>query len=199
VAKQRRGEATVERALDAALAVHARDGFYGFTVHAVAAAGELSLGSLYHHFKSFDGLCAALYARCMADLLDRLVAALDGVADARTGVEALVAAYLRHARDRPDHARFIHASAETRHLQAGAERIAAVKAPRIGALRAWAAPHVAAGRIVDLPDALLEMLLIGPAAETTRRWLAGVPDLDLDAAIRLLPERTWHAVRGPVP
>ena len=42
--------------LDAALAVHAARGPEGFTIHAVVEESGRSLGSLYHHFGSFDGL-----------------------------------------------------------------------------------------------------------------------------------------------
>lgn len=60
---------------------------------------------------------------------------------------------------------------------------------------AWLAPHVHAGSIVDLPDPLIEMLLIGPVAELSRRWLAGA-DFDLVKAARVLPNRIWAALRA---
>ena len=195
-AKQRRGEETVARLLDAALEVHETAGRDGFTVQAVVAASGVSLGSLYHHFGSFDGLAAALYARCMGDLLDGIVAAVERARIARTGIRAVVTAYLRFVEDHPDRARFIHASAYASYLPAHAERIAETKAPRMARLAAWLTPHVAAGSIVDLPDPLLEMLLIGPVAELSRRWLAGATDLDLTKAARVLPDRIWASLAG---
>ena len=38
------------------------------------------------------------------------------------------------------------------------------------------------------------MLVIGPVAETSRRWLAGTPGIDLTQASRLLPERIWNSL-----
>ncbi|HEU5473485.1 MAG TPA: TetR/AcrR family transcriptional regulator [Actinophytocola sp.] len=192
--KQSRGEQTARRLLDAALEVHERTGPAGFTVPAVTAASGISLGSLYHHFGSFDGLAAALYQRCMAELLDAIVAALERSRTARTGVRAVVLAYLRFVEEHPAQARFIHASAHAGYLPAHAAAIAAAKAPRIERMLAWLAPHVRAGRIVDLPGPLIEMLLIGPVAELSRRWLAGAPDLDPRTAARLLPDRIWRSV-----
>jgi AcrR family transcriptional regulator len=194
--KQRRGEETARRLLDAALAVHDEAGADGFTVQAVVSASGVSLGSLYHHFGSFDGLAAALYARCMAGLLDGIVAALERARTPQGGVRAVVTAYLRFVADEPRQARFIHASAYAGYLPAHADAIAETKTPRMARMLAWLAPHVRAGSIVDLPAPLTEMLLIGPVAELSRRHLAGAADIDLAKAARVLPDRVWAALRG---
>jgi hypothetical protein len=61
-------------------------------------------------------------------------------------------------------------------------------------LRAFFAAHAAAGRIVHTPLALLEMLIIGPVAELTRRWLSDPSLIDLDLAQQLLPDRIVAAI-----
>jgi hypothetical protein len=58
------------------------------------------------------GLAAALYARCMAGLLDAVIAALSRVPSLRGGVGALIEAYLGFARERCAAMLFIHASAD---------------------------------------------------------------------------------------
>ncbi|WP_182907252.1 TetR/AcrR family transcriptional regulator [Microbispora sp. H13382] len=192
--RQRRGEETVRRLLDAALAVYTDDGPQGFTMRAVTARSGVSVGSLYHHFGSFDGLATALYSECMADLLDVLIAALEGVDDPRSGVHALVEAYLGFVRASPVKARFLHASPYLGHLE---QKTAAVaKEPRLDALVAWLRPHLASGAVADLPVSMIEMLLIGPVAEVARRWVAGEPGVDLDEAARLLPEPIWRSLSG---
>jgi len=190
--KQRRGEETKQRLLDGALAAHESS---DFTVQAVLAKSGVSLGSLYHHFGSFDGLAAALYARCMAELLDGIVAVLERARTARTGVYAVVTGYLSFVTEQPAKARFIHASAYAAYLPAHADMIEEAKRPRVARVAAWLAPHVAAGSIVDLPDPFTEMLLIGPVAEISRRWLSGAP-VDLAKAAKVLPARTWAALRA---
>lgn len=191
--RQRRGEETRQRLLGAALEAHESG---DFTVQSVLARSGVSLGSLYHHFGSFDGLAAALYAQCMADLLDHIVEALERARTARTGVQAVVTAYLSFVTAEASKARFIHASAYARYLPAHASLIARTKAPRMVRMAAWLAPHTAAGTVVDLPDPLTEMLLIGPVAELSRRWLNN-PDIDLAKAAKLLPSRIWSALRAP--
>lgn len=191
--KQRRGEETKQRLLAAALKAHESG---DFTVQSVLTESGVSLGSLYHHFNSFDGLAASLYAQCMAELLDHIVEALERARTAHTGVQAVVTAYLTFVEDESPKARFIHASAYATYLPTHATMIAATKAPRMARMAAWLAPHVSAGTIVDLPDPLTEMLLIGPVAELSRRWLNGA-DTDLTKAAKLLPPRIWSALRTP--
>ncbi len=192
--KQRRGEQTADRLPAAALEVYADRGPEGFTMSAVIAESAVSNGSFYHHFGDLDGLAAALYTRCMTELLDALAAALQDAPTARDGLRALVVAYLRFTQEHRAAAHFIHASSYASFLPAHAGAIAAAKAPKIEAILAWLRPHVQAGRVVDLPGPLTEMLVIGPVAETSRRWLAGTPGIDLTQASRLLPERIWNSL-----
>lgn len=194
--KQKRGESTSARLLDGALRVHVR-GHDAFTVHAVVAESGISLGSLYHHFGSFDGLAAALYTRCMERLLDAIVSALSGKRAARSGIEAVVGAYLGFTQSRADEARFIHAAAYATFLPAHAASVNASKAPRIAAIAAWFRPRIAAGEIVPIDEALLEMMLIGAAAETSRRWLSGQPGIDLAEATRVLPRLVARSLLVP--
>lgn len=187
---------TRTRLLEAALAVFERHGFDGYTVHAVVAESSISLGSLYHHFGSMDGLSAALYSRCMGSLLDAIGASLDGVSTPRSVVSAIVREYLAFTSRERTAAKFIHASPSERFLPAHAASIAAEKAPRLERIASALRPHVVSGAIVDLPEPLLEMLIIGPVAEIARRWLAGAPGIDLDEAARVVPERIWRSVRA---
>lgn len=192
-----RARDTRGRLLDAALTVfeqHRSTG--GYTVHAVVAESGISLGSLYHHFGSMDGLSAALYSRSMAALLDTIGDAVEASSSPRAAIFSIVRAYLAFTERESSMARFIHAAPSERFLPAHAAAIAADKAPRleriVGALR----PHVRSGAIVALPEPLLEMLIIGPVAEIARRWLAGAPGIDLADAARLVPERIWRSVRA---
>lgn len=231
--RHRRGDETRERLLTAALDLYARHGAEGFTMTAVTGASGVSVGSLYHHFGSFDALAAALYARCLSDLLDAVLAALDAagagrearVARAREGgegegrpageragerwigegraeeapaalIRAVVVGYLGFTREHRAAAHFVHASAYAGFLAAHPGVVAAAKAPRLAEILGRLRPYTDAGLVVELPDGLTETLVVGPVAETARRWLAGAPGVDLDEACRLLPERIWHALRA---
>ncbi|NBM15403.1 TetR/AcrR family transcriptional regulator [Streptomyces sp. GC420] len=193
--KQQRGEATVDRLLTTALEVYAASGRQGFTVNAVTAASGVSLGSLYHHFGSFDGLAAGLYIRCLEQLLDSVCAALTRTRTARTGIRALVQEYLRFTEERRDAALFLHASAYSGYLAAHAEEIRAAKAVKFEAIAGWIARRVEAGEIAPLPAPVLEVLVMGPVEEAARRWLSSTYDIDLKQAAAVLPDRIWRSLR----
>jgi AcrR family transcriptional regulator len=191
-----KGEATASRLLDAALAAHAQAGQEGLTVQAVLDRSGVSLGSLYHHFRSANGLWAGLYDRCLGELLDAVLADVRRARTARGVVRAVVRSYLRFTREHADVARYVHASSYAPFLPDHGTVIATSQAERVRELRSAFEPHIAEQTVVALPLELLEVLVVGPVAEVARRWLAGEP-LDLAAAERHLPERVWASVRGP--
>ncbi|WP_344489796.1 TetR/AcrR family transcriptional regulator [Glycomyces endophyticus] len=164
----------------------------------VINASGVSVGSLYHHFGSFNGLTAALYTRLSAELLGRLVAAVEPRRTARTGVQACVTAYLTWCTEHRSKAHFLLAMPYQAHLITPTEAMLAETAPQLGRILAWVAPHTAAGRIVDVPDSLLGCLLIGPVTEAVTRWLIGMPGADdIAEAFKYLPDRIWASVKGP--
>ena len=54
-------EARREMLIDAGLACLARDGILGFTIDRICTEAKVSRGLITHHFKSIDGLLAAVY------------------------------------------------------------------------------------------------------------------------------------------
>ncbi|WP_129841603.1 TetR/AcrR family transcriptional regulator [Streptomyces sp. RFCAC02] len=195
-AKQRRGRDTVERLLRAAFEVYRDAGPGGFTMTAVTEVSGVSVGSLYHHFGSFDGLAATLYIRCKDDLMRALVDAARPTRSARDAVRAVVGGYLRWSASHPTEALVIHASPYAGYLRPHAERVEAGRTPLVAELLDLFAPHIAAGRLRPLPPAVAEMLIMGPVVFAVTRWLAGTPGFDLDEAARELPDSVWLSLRG---
>ncbi|GAB3234454.1 TetR/AcrR family transcriptional regulator [Glycomyces halotolerans] len=194
--KQPRGKATAERLLNAAMDLYAERGPEAFTMTAVVETSGVSVGSLYHHFGSFDGLATALYGRCSRELVEALAAALRPHTGAEAGVRALVTAYLRWCVDHRDKAHFMLAMPFTGRLLLRTGQVYDATATGYEAVKDWFGPHIAAGRIASLPQGLLECLMTGPIIETVTRWLAGMPGVDIDDAFEVLPERIWKTVRG---
>ncbi|MGW0349939.1 TetR/AcrR family transcriptional regulator [Streptomyces anthocyanicus] len=191
--KQHRGEVTSDLLLDAALRVYADAGEQGLTVSAVTRASGVSLGSLYHHFGSIDGLVNALLTRWLGRLLGELADAAGDSHDARTGVRALVRAYLGFVQAHPDVSRLLHSSrADQVGMEQGRE-LRDVQEARMPPLTSWVLRHVERGEIAPLSPALLESLLLGPVVGVSRRWLT-LGDVDLDEAARILPERIWRSI-----
>lgn len=195
--KQERGVDTSRKVLDAALACFVERGFAQATVQELSARSGVSVGSLYHHFGSREGVLFALYKRCLEGMLGFITERVTREKTARAGVETLVRSYLEWVRDHQGEARLVYAAAHTEFVEAYREELRAHSVQKVAPLVAWLGPHIAAGRVVGLPASLLEVVLIGPAAEASRRILgAGGGAGAFDEAIEVLPAVVWRAVRG---
>ncbi|MEV5608088.1 TetR/AcrR family transcriptional regulator [Streptomyces sp. NPDC052225] len=192
--KQQRGAETADRLLDAALQVYADAGEQGVTVSALTRTSGVSLGSMYHHFGSVDGLMDALLMRWLTRLLGELTAALERSRTARTGIKAVVRAYLGFVREHPDAARLLHSSYADRMNMAQARQVRDAQEARLSPMAAWVDGRIAAGELAPLPLPLIEGLILGPVVATARRHLSGLDDVDLAQAARVLPDRIWRSL-----
>lgn len=192
--KQKRGEKAVTQVLDATLVSFAKSGIQALTIQELSARSGVSVGSLYHHFGSREGVLFALYTRCLEAMLVSITAGVVKHKAARAGIEALVHGYLAWVESHPREARFIYAAAHTELVEEFRPELSALAARVVAPLGTWLAPFVQRGEVIALPPALLEVVLIGPAAEASRRLLSGAPGLSFAAAKRSLPGVVWRAV-----
>jgi AcrR family transcriptional regulator len=193
--KQQRGLATMERVLDAALDCFTRTGVYATRIEDLAERARVSVGSLYHHFGGRERVAFLLYRRCMESLLGTISAAVLGKKTAREGVRALVRSYLTWVAGNREAARYIYAAAsQAELLESWKGELSQWKGALVSPFVQWFQGHIDAGRIVALPPALMEVVVVGPPAEFARRWLSGVRGLEMDAALKSLPEAVWRSV-----
>lgn len=194
--KQHRGEVTADLLLDAALRLFAEQGEQGLTVNAVTKASGVSLGSLYHHFGSLDGLFDALTERWLSRLLSELITAMQATRTARTGIRAIVRTHLTFVREHRDAALLLHSARTDQRNMIQARELRDSQEARLSVFATWVQSHVDSGELTPLPLPLLESLVLGPLVGVVRRWLSGIDDveLDLDEAARVLPDRIWRSV-----
>jgi AcrR family transcriptional regulator len=197
--KQQRGVETVERVLEAALFCFTSSGIYDATIEDIARRARVSIGSIYHHFASRDRIAFVLYCRWMESLLGAVSVAIARKRDARSGVRALVRAYLTWVGEHRQAARFIFAAGATELAEKWQTDLGPFKQRLLAPIFAWFKPHIDSGAVVLLPLALYEIVIIGPAAEFSRRWLSAPPGLNLAEATRILPETVWRSIVGSKP
>ncbi|MFE7757013.1 TetR/AcrR family transcriptional regulator [Streptomyces sp. NPDC057418] len=192
--KQHRGEVTSGLLLDAALSVYVASGEQGLTVSAVTRASGVSLGSLHHHFGSLDGLYAALTDRWPDRLLGEPAAALLNARTARTGIQAVVRAYLAFIQENRGPALLLHSAVADRRGMARGREVRDNQEARVPGLTLWILARIESGELAPPPPPLIESLVLGPVVGVARRRLSGIEDVDLDEAARVLPERIWRSV-----
>lgn len=96
-------------------------------------------------------MAAALAQSWLGRLLDELVRVLEQADDARSGVHAVVRAYLRFVQLHPDAARLMHSVTADREITAHAHRVRGAQEARLAPIAAWLHAHQASGQLVDLP------------------------------------------------
>ena len=171
-----------ERAVEAAATLISAGGVASATLEAIAADADCSVHSLYAVFGGRDGLLRAVYDRYIPslDLEDVIAGSSDaGLAETvRAVYRALAKLYLREPRVLPA----VLAETLARPAGSGAGVLIEHGALRmIANVEKWLDDEVAAGRIRDLPRALLIQQLISPisAHAIMRPGLVNFPQIAL--------------------
>lgn len=170
--------------LDAALECFVERGVGATTIEDVRVRSGASVGSIYHHFDSKEGIAAALYVEALRDYQAGALAAL------RSGVGGLVRHHVRWITAHPDRARFLLTRREPEVAEASREQLAALNRSFFAEIRAW----IERSDLRPLPLDLFHAVVLGPAQEWARHWLAGHGETSPRTAERVLADAARAAV-----
>ena len=183
-----------ERALVAALALFEIQGVAGTTIEQVRDSAGISIGSLYHHFGSRDGLVAALYDDLLARYRATITAELGSREDARALLDGFVQAHIGWAVANPSAARFLTEHRRDPAVARDDTRLQQGTADFLRPLLARLKPAVSAGSIRSLPPELLLSLVVGPVQSWLRLWLEGQTSLKPETAAKRIADLVWAAL-----
>ncbi len=179
--------------LAAALRVFTDKGIEASTIEDIRLRANASVGSIYHHFGTKEGIAAALYADALDDYWARLLAGAGGAATPREAIHALVATHMGWIVTRPDMARFLFARMQVlspAHEQAVRQRTHG----HFKALLALVKPWLESGQLRRLPAELYGPLLMGPSQDLARQWLDGRLRGDPYAFVPALSDAAWRCL-----
>lgn len=179
--------------LAAALAVFSEKGIEAATIEDIRQRSQASVGSIYHHFGTKEGIAAALFAQGIDDYWARLIADAAGRQSAERTIRGLIEAHIGWIADRPELARFLFSRRQAV-SQAYEEAIRQRTAEHFKALFELLKPWFRQGVLRRLPAALYAPLLMGPAMEYSRQWLGGRTDVEPRAAVRELSQAAWRSL-----
>ena len=187
--------------LDAALDAFTEKGYAAATIDDVRRGSGTSVGSIYHHFGGKEELAGALYAEAIGDYLSGLAEELERHDDAEAGIKAVVDFHLTWVRAEPERIRFVIGFREAELRPGSRAAVKALNAHFGRRFARWLAPHFESGAIRELPQDAYSALILGPADELVRRWLAReLRGKTLARAIeesrQLLRDAAWRAVSG---
>lgn len=196
-AAQRTSDDRPRQILAAALDCFTRKGFAATSIDDIRAASGASVGSIYHHFASKDGIAAALYEEGLRDYRDGLNAAVARADGAEALVRAIVGYHLDWAQANRDWARYLLSMRREQPVAAIEGRLRQSTGAFLRQVFARCREHVEMGELVAMPLELYAAQLIGPAQETIRLWLSGRSRVDPASARAALADAAWRALKSP--
>ena len=179
--------------LSAALAVFSEKGIEAATIEDIRLQSQASVGSIYHHFGTKEGIAAALFAQGTDDYWAQLIARVQSRPSAQKAIHGLIEAHIGWITANPDLARFLFARRQAvspAYEQAIRQRTAEHFKALFGLLKPW----FKQGLLRRLPADLYAPLLMGPAQEFSRLWLGGRVELDPRLAIKELSLAAWRCL-----
>lgn len=189
--------ATVARrasVLDAALDCFTRLGVDSTTIGDIQKAARCSVGSLYHHFGSKEGIAEELFIEGISRFNRGMVRRLRRCGSAQESVKAVVRFYCDWTVRNRALASYLH-SRDIDFSEEARVRLKAVYESYISEVFGWFGPFVANGEMRALPPETYVPLISGPIQEYVRRWLSGHSERPLGAVKELFADAAWKSVR----
>ncbi len=190
--------ATVARrasVLQAALACFTAAGIDGTTIGDIQKAAGCSVGSLYHHFGSKEGIAEELFIEGISRFNRGMVRRLRKCASAEESVKAVVRFYCDWSTRNRALASYLH-SRDIDFSEEARGRLKLVYGRYIAEVFAWFGPFVSRGEMRALPPEVYVPLISGPIQEYVRRWLSSHYERPPGQVKELFADAAWKSVRA---
>lgn len=184
------------RMLAAALTCFNEHGIEPTTIEMVLARCNASVGNLYHHFGSKEGLVAALF---FCALQDQAALVDEELAKARTlqeGVAAMVYSYVDWVSAQPELARFMFQARSSVSKGPYAPELQQRNRQRAKLVMSWMSEPGRTGRLKDWPAELMLSVIIGAAENYSRAWLSGRVKTAPTQYREMLAEAAWLSLKA---
>jgi AcrR family transcriptional regulator len=191
--RRRDGLRRRDELLDTALTCFARCGLLGTRIEDIRRAAGASPSSVYNLFDGLPSLTVALLARTFERLFAHVTSRALAEDRLDAAIRAAVDGHLEWVLGHEDEARFMYGAAALELATAGREELAELKAKLTVPVIQHLASLAGEGAWPAWPASTLEFIVLGPAHEACRRYLAGAP-VDLARLRQLLPDVAWESV-----
>lgn len=181
--------------LSAALDCFTRFGLASTTVEDICRESGASIGSLYHHFGSKEGVASGVFIDGIQRLNADLVKKLKRRKSAEAGVRLVVTQYCDWVTKHPDLARFLLHSRDIAFPDAARTELKRIHRDYIVEVFSWFAPFVTAGDMKRLPPDTYVPIISGPIQDYTRNWLAGQSQSSPVEVKGIFADAAWAAMR----
>jgi AcrR family transcriptional regulator len=177
-----------------ALTLFNENGLEATTIDDLRKASGQSVGTIYHHFKNKEGVVAALFFVALDDQSRAIADRIEGLADGRAVVEALIAATTEWITAQPECAYFVFVARDVVAQGAHGPELMQRLHARYHPIDEVLARDAAAGRILPLHADLIPALVLGATEFYARSWLAGRRQAAPAAHAERFASAAWRAL-----
>jgi AcrR family transcriptional regulator len=182
------------KVIHAALDCFTDKGFTNTSISDVCTRSGMSVGSLYHHFKSKEQLAASVYLEGIRDYQRGYIEALESQTRAKDGIMAIIGYHLRWVEKNPDWARYLFQQRHAVFMGDTEEEFGRMNAVFFTAVSAWFRKHIESGAIRRFPPDLYPAIMMGPCQEYSRVYLTGENATPVEKAIEAIGAAVWRAL-----
>jgi AcrR family transcriptional regulator len=187
----------MRKVLEVALKEFDSVGYSAATIEKIHVDADVSVGTIYHHFGSKEGIAGALYAESLWSFQRGLIQVLLRSEGAEADVRAAVVHFVTWVDANRARARFLLRRRETEITRANRTDIELLNRRLLTTIEEWRRPLVAAGELRDLTLPLLFAIWFGPAQEYARQELErSRRKPELLAVADALADAAWAALRS---
>lgn len=182
--------------LSAALQCFNEHGVEATSISTICACAGASVGSVYHHFGSKEGMARALLVEGLRSNVQHLEQNLSRLHGARSGVRTVITSLIDWIVTHPDWARFIYTNLGASSASHEPE-LRAVNSHYTRVIADYFAPHLKAGALRKLPRECWAPLMLGPTHDYARRWLNGQVKTPIAEYAKVFADAAWATVQRP--
>jgi AcrR family transcriptional regulator len=179
----------------AAVKLFGTQGYAATSMEQVRRSAGVSNGSLYHLYPTKAALAARLYSDGMQRCQHGILHAVESASSPELAVRGAVSFQATWVDRHVELARLTYADWHDEVLMAAAPRLDESSRNYMRVVDGWLRRHIANGRLVDGPFAVLHALWLGPTQEFCRQWLGGRSRLRPRQVAEQLADGAWQALR----
>ena len=179
--------------LRTALNMFTRQGYFNTSVHDICREAEVSIGSLYHHFKNKEGIAKALFddvVNDMAENVERIRAQNDST---RECCKAVIGLLFEMAESAPEMMRFV---LEARHREFMPDEKPICSSRPFELMLDIVTEGIQRGELCDLHPLVATTGIFGGAIRMIHLRLDGVFEDSLENHLEGVWESAWTGVAG---
>jgi len=165
--------ATDRNIIAEAVKLFGSQGYAATSMDQIRRSAGVSNGSLYHLYPTKAALAARLYSDGMQQCQHGILSAIESASSPMLAVRGAVLFQAMWVDHHVELARLTYADWHDDVLAAAAPGLDESSRRYVRIVDGWLRHHIAEGRLIDGPFAVLHALWLGPTQEFCRQWLRG--------------------------